>query len=439
MTRRPLRRRLVLRVYLFTAGLFIAVFAAMATIPRLITGPTWHEPQAALLQGVVEHLAPMSATERLHLVSRLRERVPGRFTLYDAQGGVLASTHEPPAAGLHDDERRALERSPWTIDWSRIALRSEDGSLFGLYLPPRPRIPWRFIAPFFTAILGMILLASVWFARRMARPLAVLGDAARRFGAADTSARAGLQRDDEFGDLGRAFDEMAARIEGLLRSQRQLMADISHELRTPLARIRVALELAVEDPEAARDVLADVGLDLDEIDELMERTLIMARLDVGDPGLPRQDVDLAEVTSSAAGRFERLHADRELRISGTKLGALRGEPSLLRRALDNLLDNAAKYSDAGAPIQLDVHAAAQRFELRVIDSGRGMTPEELEHAFTPFWRADASRTRATGGVGLGLALARRIARAHHGDVELTSTPGQGTTALLWLPRLVSRG
>jgi signal transduction histidine kinase len=434
MTRRPLRRRLVLRVYLFTAGLFIAVFVAMATIPRLVTGPTWHEPQAALLQGVVEHLAPMPSRERLRLVSRLRERVPGHLTLYDAQGVILASTHEPPA-GLDDDELRALRRGArWVIDWGRIAIRSDDGSLYGLYLPPRPRIPWHFIAPFFAAILGMILLASVWFARRMARPLAVLGDAARRFGAADTSARAGLQRDDEFGDLGRTFDEMAAQIDTLVRGQRQLMADISHELRTPLARIRVALELAVEDPEAARDVLSDVGIDLDEIDELMERTLIMARLDIGDPGLPQRDIDLAEVTSSAAGRFARLHTARELRISGTKIGALRGDPSLLRRALDNLLDNATKYSDARTPVQLDMHAAPQRFELRVIDSGQGMTPEELQHAFTPFWRADASRTRATGGVGLGLALARRIARAHRGDVELTSVPGEGTTALLWLPR-----
>lgn len=433
MTRRPLRRRLVLRVYLFTAGLFIAVFAAMATIPRLVTGPTWHEPQAALLQGVVEHLAPMPSSERLHLVSRLRERVPGQLTLYDAQGVVLASTHEPPAAGFDDDELRALRRGArWVIDWSRIALRSDDGRLYGLYLPPRP--PWHFIAPFFTAILGMILLASVWFARRMARPLAVLGDAARRFGAADTSARAGLQRDDEFGDLGRTFDEMATQIDTLVRGQRQLMADISHELRTPLARIRVALELAVEDPEAARDVLSDVGIDLDEIDELMERTLIMARLDIGDPGLPQRDIDLAEVASSAAGRFARLHTERELRISGTKIGTLHGDPSLVRRALDNLLDNATKYSDPQTPVQLDVHAASQRFELRVIDSGRGMTPEELQHAFTPFWRADASRTRATGGVGLGLALARKIARAHHGDVELTSVPGEGTTALLWLPR-----
>lgn len=434
MTRRPLRRRLVLRVYLFTAGLFIAVFVAMATVPRLVTGPTWHEPQAALLQGVVEHMARMSSNaERLHLVSQLRERVPGQLTIYDAQGVVLASTHQPPAARLEDDEQRTLRQARWAIDWDRIALRSDDGTLYGLYLPPRPRIPWHFIAPFFTAILGMILLASVWFARRMARPLAVLGNAARRFGA-DTSARAGLQRDDEFGELGRAFDDMAARIESLLRGQRQLMADISHELRTPLARIRVALELAVEDPEAARDVLSDVGTDLDEIDELMERTLIMARLDLDGSGLPQREIDLAEVTSSAAGRFARLHAGRELRTGETPSGALYGDPSLLRRALDNLLDNAAKYSDAGAPVRLEVQATPQRFELRVIDRGRGMTAEELQHAFTPFWRADASRTRATGGVGLGLALARRIARAHRGDVELTSTPGEGTTALLWLPR-----
>jgi signal transduction histidine kinase len=106
---------------------------------------------------------------------------------------------------------------------------------------------------------------------------------------------------------------------------------------------------------------------------------------------------------------------------------------LLRRALDNLLDNAAKYSDAAQPVVLEVTPNGKSVAFEVVDKGVGMSTEELEKAFTPFWRADGSRTRKTGGVGLGLALARRIARAHGGDVTLRSAPGQGTTARLEIP------
>jgi len=103
----------------------------------------------------------------------------------------------------------------------------------------------------------------------------------------------------------------------------------------------------------------------------------------------------------------------------------------LRRALDNLFDNVVKYSDA--PVKLEVHPDGKAVTFEVVDQGIGMTAEELARAGTPFWRADGSRARKTGGVGLGLALARRIARAHGGDVTLSSAPGRGTTARLEIP------
>ena len=109
------------------------------------------------------------------------------------------------------------------------------------------------------------------------------------------------------------------------------------------------------------------------------------------------------------------------------------DPVLLRRALDNLLDNAAKYSDVGTPVTLAVEPNGSSLAFEIVDRGIGMSPTELDRAFTPFWRADGSRARKSGGVGLGLALARRIARAHGGDVTLASRPGQGTTARLEVP------
>ena len=107
-----------------------------------------------------------------------------------------------------------------------------------------------------------------------------------------------------------------------------------------------------------------------------------------------------------------------------------GHGALLRRALDNLLDNAAKYSPGDMPITLGARQSGDQVMVEVVDRGAGMTAEQLQNAFTPFWRADDSRSRGTGGVGLGLALARRVARAHGGDVALRSTPGRGTTAVL---------
>ncbi|MDQ3299893.1 MAG: ATP-binding protein, partial [Myxococcota bacterium] len=199
--------------------------------------------------------------------------------------------------------------------------------------------------------------------------------------------------------------------------------------------IRVALELVVEDPNAAKDVLADVGTDLDEIDQLIADIMTTARLD-GAPGaiLQRRPARIGELAEHAAQRFTARHPERVLE---TEIAAgdrdIDCDPLLLRRALDNLLDNAAKYSETGAPVRLAVMPNSTRVAFEVVDRGIGMSAEDLERAFTPFWRADESRTRRTGGVGLGLALARRIARAHGGDVTLHSTPGQGTRARLDVP------
>jgi signal transduction histidine kinase len=241
---------------------------------------------------------------------------------------------------------------------------------------------------------------------------------------------------DEVGDVGRAFDEMADRTAAVLHSQRQLMGDVSHELRTPLARIRVALELAAEDPIAAKDVLADVGVDLDEIDHLINDILTTARLDSEHVRLDREATSVTELVDRAARRFTARHPGRKLERGAPDARgdrAIECDPVLLRRALDNLLDNAAKYSDVGTPVTLAIEPNGSSLAFEIVDRGIGMSPTELDRAFTPFWRADSSRARKTGGVGLGLALARRIARAHGGDVTLASRPGQGTTARLEVP------
>ena len=428
------RRRLVLRVYAFAAVMSIVIMAALLVLPRYMRGARYLEPQAALIQYLTERWSLKDPKKFEEIMARIEPRLRGKATIYSVDGRVLRNLGDTTLAPPTADEREALAHEKWALSTGRIVVRSDDGTLIAVYHPNRPRYPWASVLPMCAAMLVLVGAASVWFARRLGRPLEHLASAAREFGEGNTAARAKLARNDELGNVGRAFDEMADRTAIVMAAQRQLMADVSHELRTPLARIRVALELAAEDPAAAKDVLADVGTDLDEIDQLIADILTTARLDGEHANVERRPARLDELVEQAAQRFTTRHPNRKLET------ALAGDhrdidcdPLLLRRALDNLLDNAAKYSDAGTPVSLAVAPNGTRVAFEVVDRGVGMSPDELERAFTPFWRADGSRTRKTGGVGLGLALARRIARAHGGDVTLESTPGKGTKARLDVP------
>lgn len=427
------RRRLVLRVYAFTAVLSIAVMVALLVLPRYMRGARYLEPQAALMQYMVDRLSLKDAAAFAVAMDRIEPRVRGKLSLFDASGALVRTTVTPPLPAVTADEHATLRASKWALAQGRIVVRSDDATLFATYAPNRPTFPWHYVLPMCAVLLAAVGAASVWFSRRLAGPLDQLATAARRFGAGDLEARAALRRADELGDVGRAFDDMAERTGRVLQAQRQLMGDVSHELRTPLARIRVALELAAEDPVAAKDLLTDVGADLDEIDQLIADILATARLDAT-AALAREPTSVGELADCARRRFAKQHPRRALAhdIEDPE-HAIECDPLLLRRALDNLLDNAVKYSDATSEIRLAVKPRGRTVAFEITDHGIGMSPDELAQAFTPFWRADGSRTRRTGGVGLGLPLARRIARAHGGDVTLASTPGQGTTARLDVP------
>jgi signal transduction histidine kinase len=430
-------RRLALRVYGFAVVLGVAITIALFVLPRYTRGASYLEPHAALLQYMVDRWSLKNPPKFTEIMQRIEPRLRGKLSLYTVHGRLVWSNTEPALQMPDATEVETLKTKRWALATGRIIVRSDDGTLLGVYHPNRTGFPWGYVVPMGLAMLIVVGAASIWFSRRLARPLGTLATAARKFGEGDTSARANLERADELGQVGRAFDEMADRTAGVMLAQRQLMADVSHELRTPLSRIRVALELAVEDPSAAKDVLADVGADLDEIDQLISDILTTARLD-GEPQLERRPTPLAELAERAVTRFTTRHPRRVLEHTITGGDAdIECDPVLLRRAIDNLLDNAAKYSDAASPVKLVVSLAPRpnvtHAVFEIVDQGIGMSPDELDRAFTPFWRADGSRTRKTGGVGLGLALARRIARTHGGEVTLASTPHVGTTARLEVP------
>jgi signal transduction histidine kinase len=292
---------------------------------------------------------------------------------------------------------------------------------------------------------GLVILGAGSFltARWIVRPLEGLSRTARAFGAGDLRARTGLVRDDELGDVGRAFDEMAEGLQRLRLAERELLANVSHELRTPLARIRVALDIAGEaDAETGRASMTEIGVDLEELEALIEDILTATRLELADGRAPasgfelhREPIGPDALCARAVERFRARHPGRPLETSiEPRLPIVEADPVLLRRVLDNLLENAHKYSpDPTRTITLRATKGESLVAFEVADGGIGIQPADLPHVFTPFFRGEKSRSRGTGGVGLGLTLAKRIVEAHGGIIEVMSTVGVGTTVRVVVP------
>jgi signal transduction histidine kinase len=198
--------------------------------------------------------------------------------------------------------------------------------------------------------------------------------------------------------------------------------------------VTLALAAEAEPHEAARR-LREGEADLAELERLVGDVLTTARLDAtGGFGLRREPVAAPELLDRAAARFRMLHPERVLEWGGAAVRQpLEADAGLLDRVLDNLLDNAAKYSDAASPIELSLAEADGGAAIVVRDRGIGIASADLSRVFTPFFRGDRSRARDTGGVGLGLALSKRIVEAHGGRITLESRPGEGTTVRVWLP------
>ncbi len=315
-----------------------------------------------------------------------------------------------------------------------------------------PRRPppgtWGPLATFLASGVFIVGAGAVLGWRWMAQPLAELSGVAWALGSGNLKARARLSRSDELGELGRGFDDMAGRIEGLLLTQKELLANVSHELRTPLARIRVALDIASEgDAVAARGSLEEIAVDLGELETMVDDILTSTRMDLQSDtqrgagfSLRRKPVSPSSVAEQASERFRARYPERRLSVGvADALPLIEVDATLFRRVIDNLLDNAHKYSPGGAPITLVVDRAQWRalgvngraagaVVFEVADQGMGIAPADLPRVFEPFFRAERSRSRGTGGVGLGLTLAKRIVEAHGGRIEIDSAAGRGTRA-----------
>jgi len=357
---------------------------------------------------------------------------PGRqLTVYDGRGTLIGSTNRSPELPL-DAARVALLREQGTMALEHHRLAAvvvEDGAVvgYGVFTIGPPPVPFSIGS---IALVGIaLLLGSLVFARSLTRPLRTLEAAANAFGEGQLDVRVRTTGRDEIGAVGRAFDTMADRVTTLVRSHRELMANVAHELRTPMARIRMALDLAHEgDGELARTMLTEIEGDLGDLERLVQDVLISARLDLADAPLQLADIAVDDLLSSVASRARELGVGHNVVLDLTGDAVVRGDEALLRRVLDNLLTNARTYSEPGTTVTLrTVSMEPGRVRIEVADEGIGIEQPDLARLFEPFFRADTSRTRATGGTGLGLALSKKIVDAHGGAITIASTPGIGTT------------
>jgi signal transduction histidine kinase len=261
-----------------------------------------------------------------------------------------------------------------------------------------------------------IALGAYPIVRRMTRRLERLQTRVEALGAGDLTARVEVEGHDEVAKLAHSFNRAADRIARLVNAQRTMLAGASHELRSPLARMRMAIELL---PSAGRPELqARLAQDIAELDALIGEILLASRLDTLEHLEHTEDVDLLALLAEEGARSA---AD----VSGTPV-CIQGDPRMLRRLIRNLFENARRYA-GGSPIEASVvplHPTGAR--LCIADRGPGVPAEERERIFAPFYRPSGMRERGDGGVGLGLALVRQIARHHGGDVRCVPRDGGGT-------------
>lgn len=439
----PMFRQVLLHGLLFLVVTAAAVMLANALLANRYQPPRGSMPPAARYFADLQGRLLDRPEERASQLRQLALNTRLELTLYTLEGSLIDSTVEPAMPPL-GPEHHALITDGGQVPGRgnpAVAPLVKDGVQRGyllLRLVPRG-MPWdHLITTLLIVVVGLALI-SVPIARGITAPIEHLMASVRRFGAGELGARSGLTGTGEVGQLGIAFDEMADRLQFMIRREKQLLADVSHELRTPLARIRIALEMAAEGEGGSKHYLEEIGIDLAELERLIEDVMATARLELatdraGQPPLASRHKRIGSewLLEQSAARFRQTHVDRELVVELAEgLPELDAHPELLRRAVDNLLDNARKYSDDA--IILRARPNALGLEVEVQDRGIGIDAEDQVHLFTPFFRTDRSRTRGTGGVGMGLALTRRIIEEHGGTIGVTSAMGEGSLFRFTLP------
>lgn len=294
-------------------------------------------------------------------------------------------------------------------------------------------------------LVGVATAVALVVARAMSQPLAAeldrLGQVVRRVADGDLTARTGIPAGrDELSQLASQLDTLVERLEATERERRLMMESIGHDLRTPLTAVRAATEALSDglspDPER---YLTAIRRHVDAMSTMVDDLFFLSRVELGELALLADHIDLAELVEEVVDAMRPLAEQQGVSLDASidRSAAILGSPSALGRLLRNLLDNAVRHAPADTAVQVAVVVADGTAVVEVIDAGEGFPPEFAVSALEPFTRADPARRSDSGGAGLGLAIARGVATAHGGDVEID--PGPGGRVRVRLPALTSGG
>ena len=308
---------------------------------------------------------------------------------------------------------------------ARLALISDTFTAGGLFFDPTPWI-W--------GAAGVIAVSVLWwlpFIHRMTRSLGRLTKATEQIADGKFDVDLGEQGGDEIGRLGTAVGQMAGKLDGFVTGQKRFLGDISHELCAPIARLQMAVGvLEMRADERQRDYVEDIKEEIQEMSGLVNELLSFSKAGLRSKELPLDHVELRPLIERVIERENTSGADVRMEVPET-LAAM-AEPSLLARAVGNLVRNAVRYAGTDGPITVSALETGEGVEIRVEDNGAGVPAEYLEKIFEPFFRIDPSRNRETGGTGLGMAIVRSCVTSFGGTVRAQNRDPKGLEVTITL-------
>jgi len=341
--------------------------------------------------------------------------------------------------------RRVASAQNRRVLYAAAPILADDGTVTGLvYLAtplPSGGLPASLLLDLAGAIIAAILLALIagtLLARRIAQPVEAIAQAAAAVSAGDLHQHVPTQSNiRELNSLGQDFNAMTESLRQSDQAKNAFIADVTHELRTPLTVIKGTIETledgALDDLTGRGALLASMQRETERLIRLVNDLLVLTRADAGTLNMHIQALDLGELARARCEHLNAIAFSHQVQFAVTGTACVMGDSDRLAQVLDNLLDNAIRYSPERSVITVDISQNGDEGQCAVRDRGMGIPEKHLPFIFERFYRADASRNRQTGGAGLGLAIARALIESQGGRISAESTPGHGTTLRFSLP------
>ena len=415
--------KLLVIFFLVFAAIIIVVGGAFRHAVRDIPNAPMRQNVLQYVRYILQDLGPSPSLERAKRIADKTSLAIG----YESPGNTWSTSN---LGRLPDNRHMKTWQTEPLIrggirDGKLAVVVSEGTGRYTFLVPaglPSRRSEWLTFLILSLAASGVVMYLAI---RHILKPLRFLSEGVRQITDGRLDYQVSRRGSTEFGTLADAFNTMTGRIHTMLKAKEQLLLDVSHELRSPLTRMKIALEMMP--PGQLRDNMKD---DVQEIELMIAEMLEEARLRHSAGELRWEAIAVEPLLSELEAAYrDRAPGIRIDYVPGD--AAIKGDPVYVKIVLNNVITNAIKYSPAdGEPVRIAWKQTDAETVIEVRDRGRGIPAEDLPHIFEPFYRVDKSRSRRTGGYGLGLSLCKTIMEAHQGRIEAESVPGAGTTITL---------